>query len=583
MATVMSCGTGNWTGPLPGDPDNNAILSANPAFGGIDVSWTYPLVNPHAVAHVLLYRGISSNYAASVKQATVAGNTFYDKITGTAGTRYYYWIQIVSVNGTVGNVIGPASAIARTRIEDLIADLSGKIEASELGLSLRTSVGKITDNYNELTAKIAAFSGNNAAFMAALMQVESGLANALTLISRETTERVNGDSAFASVNEAIAALNKNYVAAILEQSLVRVTAEDALALKITDVEVASKTGVAAAVKTLEFSKIGYSALANTFTAFDGDGYTIVYPVAQYPDLVFPEYLSDRKRIIDKLGVDLWNAKSATKLVWIVGMPLAQAVKSVGISNGASFSTIEQMFSTQQGTNGNLLSQYTVKIDTDGFITGYGLASTVVNDVPESSFKINADYFSIAGPTVPGKPKPVLSPFIVDTANNTVLMNNAMISNLTADKIDTRGLTIKDATGTVIFSAGEKLAGTYIKNAAVDTLKIAGNAVTIADGRTGNGSVPTITMTFKEPARVAVMVSCNFLAGAGSGTAVSCYLTATGSLGVGISVDQNFSACAADVGFVDVVAGTYSFGASTSVSGGTRTIGTTSIVVMGVMR
>ena len=470
MATAMSCGTGNWAGPLPGDPDNNSILSAVPAFGGIDVSWTYPNINPHAVAHVLLYRGISGNYAASVKQATVAGNTFYDRITGTAGTRYYYWIQIVSVNGTVGTVIGPASAIARSRIEDTIIDLSGKIEESALGTALRGSIEDITDNYNELTGSIAAFTGNNAAFMAALSGVQTGLTGALTLLNTEVTQRTSGQNALLSQQTVLAALNQVNVAAILEEQTVRVSADSALAQTVVDLGVANTAGIASAVKTLESSKIGYSGKASTEEPYEGNGSFIVYPVLTYPAASFPDYALNRTRIIDKQGVTNWNAGNALQLVWVVGMPLAQAVKSIGISDGTDSLTVEQRATAQKLTNGTLLGKYTVKIDQGGRVAGYGLASSSnQKDGTTSAFAVNADTFSVSRPlsysrlttppaastvkgqtwfnetdnkiykaTTTGVASWVLDtpkyPFIVDTVSGEVFMDQAVINKLTFEKI-----------------------------------------------------------------------------------------------------------------------------------------------------
>ena len=72
------CGTGITPGPKPGDPDNNIALTANVAYGGIDVKWTYPASNAHAVAHTLLYRGTTNNRNAAIQIAVVAGNLFYD-------------------------------------------------------------------------------------------------------------------------------------------------------------------------------------------------------------------------------------------------------------------------------------------------------------------------------------------------------------------------------------------------------------------------------------------------------------------------------------------------------------------------
>lgn len=52
----------------------------------------------------------------------------------------------------------------------------------------------------------------------------------------------------------------------------------------------------------------------------------------------------------------------------------------------------------QGTSINgLKAQYTVKIDNNGYVTGYGLASEVVNGTPKSSFIVNADKFAVVAP------------------------------------------------------------------------------------------------------------------------------------------------------------------------------------------
>lgn len=46
----------------------------------------------------------------------------------------------------------------------------------------------------------------------------------------------------------------------------------------------------------------------------------------------------------------------------------------------------------------LRAQYTVKIDLNGYVTGYGLAATYVDDEPTSSFAVRADQFYVAPPT-----------------------------------------------------------------------------------------------------------------------------------------------------------------------------------------
>lgn len=198
----LSCGTGGWGGPKPGDPDNFSVLTASPAFGGIDVNWTLPLTNAHAVAHTYVYRGVSDVFEQASRVATVNSDYFADRGDHMqTPIRYYYWIQFVSINGTIGEVIGPASAVSRPAIEDVIRGLTGLIDAGYLSQSLKTRIDKI-----------------------------EGLENGLT----ETKQYLeNEDAALASVLEAMQVTVDETSAAILNESLVRADETSSLAQQLS--------------------------------------------------------------------------------------------------------------------------------------------------------------------------------------------------------------------------------------------------------------------------------------------------------------------------------------------------------------
>lgn len=59
--------------------------------------------------------------------------------------------------------------------------------------------------------------------------------------------------------------------------------------------------------------------------------------------------------------------------------------------------LEQEMTTRADETGNLFGQYTVKIDNNGYVSGFGLASTTVDGTPFSDFQIRADRFSITNP------------------------------------------------------------------------------------------------------------------------------------------------------------------------------------------
>lgn len=209
------CGTGGWNGPKPGDPDNNVLLSAVPAFGGIDLSWTYPATNPFAVAHTLIYRSQSNVFAGATHVAIASGDSFFDKTPTVTPVRQYYWIQLVSINGTVGEPIGPASAIARSRIDQTIEDLTGKIDAGLLAVSLKTKINNIDTVGAELNTEIQRRIAEGFALANTIGEVSNDALRALTLIQSESTARTEGDSAIVNqVNVVATAVAQNYAAFI---------------------------------------------------------------------------------------------------------------------------------------------------------------------------------------------------------------------------------------------------------------------------------------------------------------------------------------------------------------------------------
>lgn len=427
----LVCGTGGWTGPKPGDPDNNSVLSATPAFGGIDVSWSYPATNPHAVAHTLLYRGVIPNFNAAIQIAVVAGNTFYDKVA--TGTVYYYWIRIISVNGTEADPIGPASASARATIEQTIIDLSGKINESYLAGSLRSEIGRIASTYSELQAEIAGRVSADSALGRAMSNLQAGIEFSIGLIQEEVTIRKSGQDALVNQLELVVAANASNLAAITTEKNARVTADTAFATRIGKVEV-TNTANGAAIKNIEVAKIGYSALQNDTRPFDGDGTTVIYPASTYPAIDFPFYANSRYRIIDQIGVDNWNAKNTgTTVQWLQGLPLATAVKQVGVTGpNGGFASIEQSFTTQSLLNSVLRAEYYAKVQVDSggnkLIGGFGLYADSQNKEVVAGFDVDQFWIGKLGKTGDKK----VFPFIVQ--DNEVFINDAVINKLTFNKL-----------------------------------------------------------------------------------------------------------------------------------------------------
>lgn len=289
-STGITCGTGGWNGPKPGDPDNNSVLSATPAFGGIDVTWTYPATNPYAVSHINVYRSNSSNPDLAVRRGIVTGTYYYDKIPSSEIMEYFYWIQIVSTNGTYGEWIGPVSSVPKESISEVIQELTGRINEGVLAESLRTKIGEINLLKTSLNDEINSRLTGNAAIADALSAVQSETAQAITYINQEITQRTTADEALLnSVNVLAVGVGDN-TAAIANESLARATDMSAVATQISTVQttlnnqiVGVETTMGAAIQDLEQTtdalgalytvKLNANGLAGGFGVYN-DGSTV---------------------------------------------------------------------------------------------------------------------------------------------------------------------------------------------------------------------------------------------------------------------------------------------------------------------
>jgi hypothetical protein len=179
-------------------------------------------------------------------------------------------------------------------------------------------------------------------------------------------------------------------------------------------------------------------------------------------------------------------------------------------------TLQQAMTTQLTENGNLKAQYSVKIDNNGHIAGFGLSSTDVDGTPTSAFIIRADKFAVIDPAnttigLTNSPPPAAVPFFIQngvTYIKAAAILDASITNakvgtlnadrigagfiqaariqagtLTADKLSIAGsqITSQQINGVYYLMIGAAAITTAnIGNAQIETLQLAGNSVTVQD-------------------------------------------------------------------------------------------------------
>lgn len=170
-------------------------------------------------------------------------------------------------------------------------------------------------------------------------------------------------------------------------------------------------------------------------------------------------------------------------VWHVGIPMATAVKQVSVSDGGSSATLEQRFTAQKSANDVLLAQYTVKLDVNGYVSGFGLSSTASSSAPTTDFVVNADRFAVAAPMYVGATAPA-SPFDGqywrNSSTGVVQRWNAKLSvpawEVRDYKLPLAVLTTSQTINDVAFDPGVYIDGANITQATVGNAQIADLAV-----------------------------------------------------------------------------------------------------------
>ncbi len=126
---------------------------------------------------------------------------------------------------------------------------------------------------------------------------------------------------------------------------------------------------------------------------------------------------------------------------------------------------EQAFNLSQSIDGKVTGSWSVKMGTDDYVTGFGLGIDAKSGTATSIFAVRADKFAVGAPGAQN-----VVPFFVQdgkTYMDTAVIANATIDwaqingQLDASRIDTRGLTIKDANGNILFGSGNMLNASYI--------------------------------------------------------------------------------------------------------------------------
>lgn len=210
--------------------------------------------------------------------------------------------------------------------------------------------------------------------------------------------------------------------------------------------------------------------------------------------------------------------------------LVQTLDTLEATVGEQSIALQQESQTRADADGNIMGKYSVKIDANGYVSGFGLISTANNSTPFSDFTVRADRFSIGSPSGPGVPTRV--PFIVVTTTQIVngyvvppgvYIDAAAIAVASIGEAQIQFAAIRRAhiqTAAIGSAQIEDAAITNAKigTAEVDTLKIRGEAVVVprASVNSGGGGASfdqVVCSVYMPPGIVAIAVQANGIFGA----------------------------------------------------------------------
>ena len=471
-----------------------------------------------------VYRHTSDTIGDAILVGTSSTFTFSDA-PSTAGT-YYYWVRFVSDTGVVGpfNATAGTSATIQTDVSFLLQTLTSSISASQLTTSLanqidgsgsaadlaalETFVGfdsttSITPGTNDLKALIdlnetaansvktmigwtSTYSGDNlttrigdnetdiTALQTTVNDSSTGVAASATAISALQTDLTAAEGNISTNTSDITALESTVndsstgvaaTATALSNLTTRVTtAEGTISTNTSDITTLENT-VNDSTSGVAANATAITGLGTRLTTAEG---SITSQASDISDLNAEVFDSSGNGVLASITSVNTVSSAVTALEDEVfdtdgttpRLATASSVSTLNTTVGNNSTSIQ----TAQTSINGLEGQYTVKIDSNGNVAGFGLANTSSAAGSSSEFTVRADRFAI----VNSSNNQTTSPFIVQTTQQTiggvtvpagVYIDGAQIKNASITGAKIENATIDNAKITSGLSANKITAGT----------------------------------------------------------------------------------------------------------------------------
>lgn len=379
-----------------------------------------------------------------------------------------------------------ARADADSSLASDITTLAASVADVETGLAATSAIladeqivradadSALASDITTVEARLNSGGDISSAIVTAQTTATTGVNNAATAQSTANTALSNASTAQSTANTAVTnAATANAALADIASDSLLTPDEKPRVIQDRDVIVAEQSGIDAEADRFSVSRAAYDTAVSALTTYLA---TLTTPVlwsslSGNTTIVGATFRAKFADVYTTRQVLLNAIAAASKSLADTAQAAADAAQSDVDTVASSVTTLQTTVgghTTSIATNASSINgieaKYTVKIDNNGYVTGYGLISTDNNGTPTSEFAVVANKFSIAA---------------TDGSSD-----SAPFFHLTNDTV----------IGGVTVPAGTYMQAAFIHDASITTAKIADLAVdnakiaTVAAAKIAAGSI-----------------------------------------------------------------------------------------------
>lgn len=155
-------------------------FSAEGVFGGVHLTWENPFQAYNVHAYTEVWRGESNDPTKRVLINSSRGAAYFDRIPDNDQVDYWYWVRFFSEYNREGPFSLPFKARKLADVQELMAQISGQIDESDMSAAFRTG-------YTGLRNAVASHDTT-------LTQQGASISQQLALINNEAVKNTSQDS-----------------------------------------------------------------------------------------------------------------------------------------------------------------------------------------------------------------------------------------------------------------------------------------------------------------------------------------------------------------------------------------------------